>query len=138
MKAQSSRRRVASLLSATIGVTGFAHVADAATFNVSWSAAVNSLYGTAGNWSGGLVPNNSGSNSPNDTVNKPGGSTVAQNIPATINNLTIGAGNMYIPQTGNTLTLIGTAAHGPCTITNNGTFSLNQAIPWSTVTLSGS
>src|SRR5262249_6904967 len=84
-------------------------------------------YGTASNWNQGFVPTQDNPNLNdfwNVTINRGAGATVTGNSNAEILNLTIGALNRLNLSNGNFLSLDGSAAFGPCTVSNAGTIQL--------------
>ena len=86
----------------------------------TWSLGSSGNWNTAGDWSTGVVPNNgvpSGSSYNVDITD--GKSTVTLNINATINDLTMGAGNTLVIPTGATFQVVGP------TIANAGSIQVN-------------
>lgn len=136
MKARNAKTMI---LLAACGV--LAPLTQAATYHASWVGPASGVYNDPANWTTNVVPDNGTPSATayyNVIVNKPGGAIVGVNVPAEVLNLTIGAGSIFVPQSEKEFTLIGTAAHGSCSINNAGTLGVTQAIPYSRLTLNGS
>jgi hypothetical protein len=109
-------------------IPGLWGTATAAQVDATWVGGIGN-WNTPGNWDIGIVPNNGvGGNTYNVFID--GGkilnSSVNLDINATIDNLTIDAGDSLVINNGKSLTLASGVGAG--TITNSGTIAINRGI----------